>query len=165
MSEGDWGRWGKVVPPGGGQAFWLPQPAGGHVTIALSPETMPYDGFSCGTQVLPPGGEVREHGHRRNHELIHVVAGDGVCRIEDEEHALSPGATMLFGRDCRHWIANTGDADMVLFWVFLPPGLEDWFAAIGRPRAPGEPPPAPFDRPADVADHMARQRFVAPRLR
>jgi hypothetical protein len=34
--------------------------------------------------------------------------------------------------------------------VITPPGLEDFFKAIGRPRTPGEPPPAPFARPADV---------------
>jgi hypothetical protein len=34
--------------------------------------------------------------------------------------------------------------------VITPPGLEDFFKAIGRPRTPGEPAPAPFARPADV---------------
>jgi hypothetical protein len=35
-------------------------------------------------------------------------------------------------------------------WMYLPPGLDDYFAAIGRPRQPGEPGPEPFERPADV---------------
>jgi hypothetical protein len=37
-----------------------------------------------------------------------------------------------------------------MLWVISPPGLEDFFRAIGRPRAAGEPAPAPFSRPADV---------------
>jgi hypothetical protein len=35
-------------------------------------------------------------------------------------------------------------------WTYLPPGLDDFFAAIGRLRTPGEPAPEPFARPADV---------------
>ena len=52
---------------------------------------------------------------------------------------------------------------MKLFWVFMPPGLEDWFHAIGRPRQPGEAMPDAFDRPADVQEVMDRMRFLPPR--
>jgi hypothetical protein len=41
-------------------------------------------------------------------------------------------------------------------WTYLPPGLDDFFAAIGRPRRPGEPAPEPFERPADV--HPSRSQ-------
>jgi hypothetical protein len=37
-----------------------------------------------------------------------------------------------------------------MLWVISPPGLENFFAAIGRPRRAGEPAPAPFARPEDV---------------
>ena len=37
-----------------------------------------------------------------------------------------------------------------MLWVITPPGLEHFFAAIGRPREAGAPAPAPFARPADV---------------
>jgi hypothetical protein len=47
--------------------------------------------------------------------------------------------------------------------VFFPPGLEEWFYAIGRERTPGEPMPEPFDRPDNVAELMARMRFLPPR--
>jgi hypothetical protein len=70
---------------------------------------------------------------------------------------------VLFGRYARHRIENTGGTDMKLFWVFLPPGLEDWMRAIGRPRTPGEAMPEPFDRPADVAEIQKRLKFVPPR--
>jgi hypothetical protein len=45
----------------------------------------------------------------------------------------------------------------------MPPGLEDWFNAIGRPRQPGEPMPEPFPRPENVAEVQERMRFVPPR--
>ena len=37
-----------------------------------------------------------------------------------------------------------------MMWVITPPGIEDFFAAIGRPRSAGEPTPAPFPRPDDI---------------
>jgi hypothetical protein len=52
---------------------------------------------------------------------------------------------------------------MKLFWVFSPPGLEDWFNVIGKPRSPGEPMPPAFERPANVAEVQERMRFAPPR--
>ncbi len=151
-----------VIPPEGGQSLWQPLPARGYVTVQLSPQNSPYDDFSAGIQVLPPGCHVREHGHRQNHELIFIYEGTGTVTIEGEARPLSPGATVLFGRFARHRIDNTGTVDMKLFWVFSPPGLEDWFNAIGRPRLPGEPMPAAFERPQNVQDVQERMRFLPP---
>ena len=149
-----------IVGPEEGVSLWQPLPSRGYVTMKLTPETMPYDSFSAGVQVLPPGCHVREHGHQRNHELVFVYEGRGAVTIEDETTEIEAGSTVLFTRHGRHRIDNTGEADMKLFWVFFPPGLEDWFQAIGRPRQPGEAMPAPFDRPADVDEVMRRMRFV-----
>jgi hypothetical protein len=54
------------------------------------------------------------------------------------------------GYDVKHEIINEGEDELVLLWVISPPGLEDFFHTIGRPRAAGEPSPAPFQRPGDV---------------
>jgi hypothetical protein len=51
---------------------------------------------------------------------------------------------------------------MRLLWLIAPPGLEDWFRAIGRARQTGQAVPAPFDRPADVEMIQAQQRFIRP---
>ncbi|HPF26366.1 MAG: cupin domain-containing protein [Steroidobacteraceae bacterium] len=151
-----------VVGPEEGRSLWQPLPSRGYVTVKLTPNTMPYDDFSAGIQVLPPGCHVREHGHRQNHELIFIYEGSGNVTIEGETQAIGPGSTVLFGRYARHLIENTGDSDMKLFWVFTPPGLEDWFDAIGRERKPGEAMPPPFDRPPNVAEIQERMRFVPP---
>ncbi|MEM1232116.1 MAG: cupin domain-containing protein [Pseudomonadota bacterium] len=155
--------WWAVLGPEDGEHWWQPEPSGGYVSVKMTPETTPYDDFSCGIQVLPPGGAVREHGHRQNHELIHIYEGTGECEIEGETYRFEPGSTILVGRYARHLLTNTGDVDVRLFWVFFPAGLEHWFRALGRPRTPGEPMPEPFERPANVAEVMARQRFVPPR--
>ena len=166
MSENDqnaapeFGRFHAVIPPDGGKSWWQPLPSRGHVSVTLSPDNMPYDFFSSGTQVLPPGCSIREHGHARNHELLFIHKGTGTVTIEDQTWDLAPGATVLFGRYSRHFVVNTGTEDMHIFWVFMPPALEDWFPAIGRPRTLGEPMPEPFDRPDNVSDVQAKLRFV-----
>ena len=57
---------------------------------------------------------------------------------------------ITLGCDVKHEIVNEGADDLVMLWVITPPGLEDFFQAIGRPRRPGEPAPEPFARPTDV---------------
>lgn len=155
--------WWGVIGPEEGESIWQPEPSRGHVTVNLTPENTPYDGFSSGIQVLPPGCAVREHGHLQNHELLFFYEGTGRCEIEDETYDIVPGTTVIFGRHARHLLENTGDVDMKLFWVFFPPGLEDWFRAIGRPRTPGEPMPEEFSRPDDVQDILKAMKFVPPR--
>ena len=155
--------WWAVIGPDEGESLWQPLPSRGYVTMKLSPDSSHYDNFTTGIQVLPPGCDIREHGHQRNHELLFVYQGTGRAEIEDKEYDLEPGCTVFFGRYARHLIQNTGDIDMKFFWVFMPPGLEDWFRAIGRPRTPGEPMPDAFPRPDNVAEIMKHQRFVPPR--
>jgi mannose-6-phosphate isomerase-like protein (cupin superfamily) len=149
-----------VVGPDEGQSLWQPLPSRGYVTMKLTPANSPYDDLSAGIQVLPPGCHVREHGHRQNHELVFIYEGTGTVTIENKTTPLAPGSTVLFGRYARHRIDNTGSVDMKLFWVFSPPGLEDWFNAIGRARQPGDPMPEAFDRPPNVAEVQARMRFI-----
>ena len=85
--------------------------------------------------------------------------------IVSDDDPIGPGATILFGRYARHVIENTGTVDMKLFWVFMPPGLEHWFRALGRPREAGEPMPPGFDRPPQVDEVMEQMRFVPPARR
>lgn len=157
--------WWAVIGPEDGESLWQPMPSRGYVTLKLTPDKMPHDTFTSGIQVLPPGCHVREHGHKQNHELIFIHQGTGRVEIEGQNYPVEPGATVLFGRYSRHIIENTGDVDMKLFWVFMPPGLEHWFRAIGRKRDPQSPMPKPFDRPQNVEEVMEQMRFVPPASR
>lgn len=152
-----------VSGPDEGQSLWQPLPARGYVTVKFSPQNTPYEDFSAGTQLLPPGCHIREHGHLQNHELVFVYEGRGTVTIDEVTTPLEPGSAVLFCRNARHRIDNTGETDMKLFWVFMPPGLEDWFNAIGRARKSGDPMPEPFARPDDVAAIQERMRFLPPR--
>ncbi len=149
-----------VLGPEEGSSFWQPEPSTGYVTAKITPYTSPYDSFSSGIQVLEPGAAVREHGHERGHELLFVYEGTGHALIDGVRHELAPGSMMLLGRRVLHFVQNSEAGQMKIHWVIFPPGLEDWFAAIGRPRAPGETEAPVFARPGDVAEIQQRQRFV-----
>jgi hypothetical protein len=93
---------------------------------------------------------VREHSHGDQVELQICFRGQGHVDVDGVSHPLVPGTACLLGYDVKHEIHNDGPDDLVMLWVITPPGLENFFEAIGRPRRPGELPPAPFARPADV---------------
>lgn len=152
-----------VIGPDEGESWWQPLPSRGYVNTYVTPENNPYHDFSAGVQVLPPGCQVREHGHTINHELVFIYKGSGVITINGEPHDVCAGSTVLFADNDVHIIENTGHEDMHMFWVFAPPRLEEWFRAIGRERKPGEAMPEPFPRPDNTAEAMDHQRFVKPK--
>jgi len=149
-----------VVGPDEGESHWQPLPSTGWIESKLTPYNTPYDSFSLGIQVLEPGAHIRRHAHERQHEVLFCYAGVGWAEIGDTRHEVRPETTLLIGRGVQHKVQNTGTGQMRLLWMIAPAGLEDWFRAIGRPRRVGEPMPAPFDRPADVAEVQARMRFI-----
>ena len=139
-----------VVQPDQGESYWQPVPANGHADPTLTPTTTGFDALSMGYQTIAPGGRVREHSHGDQVELQICFRGQGRVVVDGASHPLVPGTACLLGYDVKHEIINEGADDLVMLWVITPPGLEDFFRAIGRPRRLGEPAPAPFDRPADV---------------
>jgi quercetin dioxygenase-like cupin family protein len=149
-----------VLGPDEGESFWQPLPSRGYIVNKLTPYNTPHDSFSMGIQVLEPGAHIRRHAHERQHEVLFCYAGEGWAEVDGARHEVRPETTLLIGRAAWHTVRNTGPGQMRLLWMIAPAGLEDWFRAIGRPRRPGDAMPEPFERPADVAEVQARQRFV-----
>jgi hypothetical protein len=88
--------------------------------------------------------------------------GTGTADVDGKLYDVEPETMILIGRGLQHKISNTGTDQMRLLWFIAPPGLEDWFRAIGRPRRAGAPRPAPFERPPNVEMIQAQQRFIRP---
>ena len=139
-----------VVQPGEGPSYWQPKPANGHADPVLVPANTGFEGFSMGFQTIAPKSRIRAHAHGDQVELQICFSGRGRVEVDGERHELVPGTACFLGPDVRHEIFNDGEEDLVQLWVIGPAGLEDFFQSIGRPRAPGEPAPAPFERPQDV---------------
>src|SRR5262245_16643778 len=139
-----------VMQPDTGPSFWQPVPANGHADPKLFPANTGYSGLAMGYQTIAPGSRVREHSHGDQVELQICFRGRGRVVVDDASHDLVPGTACFLGRDVKHEIINESVEDLVMLWVISPPGLENFFEAIGRPRRRGESAPAPFARPGDV---------------
>jgi mannose-6-phosphate isomerase-like protein (cupin superfamily) len=126
----------------------------------ITPYTSPYDNFSAGIQVLEPGAHIRRHGHERSHEILFCFRGSGTAEIDGKIYDVHEETMMLIGRGLQHKVTNTGPVQMRLMWFISPAGLEDWFRALGRPRQPGETLPPAFERPANIKEIQAQQRFI-----
>ena len=140
-----------VVQPNEGPSYWQPVPANGYADPKLTPDLTRFPALSMGFQTIAPGGRVREHSHGDQIELQVCFRGRGRVVVDGVSHELVPGTACFLGYDVKHEIHNDGPDDLVMLWVVSPAGLERFFEAIGRPRAAGEPAPAPFERPVDVA--------------
>lgn len=139
-----------VMQPDEGPSFWQPIPANGHADPKLYPDVTKFDPLSMGYQTVAAGSRVREHSHSDQIELQICFRGRGHVTVDGVRHELTPGTACFLGQDVKHEIVNDGDDDLVMMWVITPSGLEDFFETIGRPRAAGEAPPEPFERPTDV---------------
>jgi mannose-6-phosphate isomerase-like protein (cupin superfamily) len=150
----------RILGPQEGESHWQPVPANGFVrNLFANSRIASVNKFSVGTQTIAPRSFIREHTHDRNEEIIFVVEGRGVCRLDGVEHPIEKGSCVFLGHGRKHHFLNPYGEPMTFFWVFMPGGLDDFFAEIGRPRSPGEPAPEPFARPANVAEIEARTVF------
>lgn len=149
-----------VVQPGEAESYWQPVSASGYSEIHVAPSRSGTRTMSMGIQVIAPGGQIREHWHDQNEEILHFLAGEGTAYIDDEPHPIRPGTTIYVGPWRKHRFVNEGSGEMRMLWVFSPAGLESFFAAIGRKRQPGEATPAPFPRPDDVQAIERRTVFA-----
>jgi quercetin dioxygenase-like cupin family protein len=149
-----------ILQPEESPSFWQPVPANGFVRCLLDQaSTGSETPFAMGTQTVDPGCHVREHVHDANEEVILVLEGRGEAHVEGARHPMAPGTCFFFPRGRAHAFHNTGEGPLTFLWLIMPGGLETFFARIGHPRTHGEPPPAPFPRPADVRQIEAETVF------
>ena len=149
-----------VVGPSGGDHYWQPVPAKGHVRNILSQAmTGGAANLSMGTQTVAPGCFIREHTHAANEEIIHVLDGRGIARIDGIDNPIQRGSTVYIGPTRKHHFLNPNPEPMTFLWILTPGGLDRFFAEIGRPRTPSQPAPEPFARPANIAEIEARTVF------
>src|SRR5690242_13203680 len=153
-----------VLQPDEGTSYWQAKPGNDYITIKISPDNCTSNLVTMGVQVVAPDGcYVREHWHSRNEEILFCFEGRGTIVVDGERHAFVPGTTAYLGRWVKHKIINDAQEEPLKFtWTYLPPGLDQFFAGIGRPRRAGEPTPQPFERPADVLGVEQRTGFGPP---
>ena len=141
-------------------SYWQPVPANGFVRNLLNTARAGATAdFSMGTQTVAPGCFIREHTHEHQEEVIHLLEGRGIARVEGVDTPMAKGTTVFIPKNVRHHFLNPHDEPMTFMWLLMPGGLDSFFAEIGRLRTPGEPAPTPFPRPANIAEIERRTVF------
>jgi len=150
----------KVLGPDEGNSYWQPVPANGFVRNLFNTEnTSAQADYSVLTQTVAPKCFIREHTHPDHEEIIYVVDGKGIARIDGVEHPLEKGSAAFIGRNRKHHFLNPHDEPLSFFVVIMPGGLDGFFAEIGRKKEPHQPAPEPFPRPENIAEIEKRTVF------
>ena len=129
------------------------------MTVKVAPPEFASNLYAVLTYTVP---RLPAHGHPSNEELKLVTTGTGVATVRGVEHRIEPGSLCVTGRWVEHWFLNTGDENITILAVFMPPALEGLIKELGRPRLVGQPAPEPFDAPADVLGIIERNSLVLP---
>lgn len=140
-------------------SYWQSLPSTGSVDILISPFNYGSNSFAVGTQRLEAGAMIPPHAHRRNEELLYVLAGSGLALDASGAYPIGLGDAVFTGRYARHGIVAS-DGPLSLLWVFSPPELEVALAETGRPRIAGEAPPPPFPPAAEMLGVFEQHSFA-----
>lgn len=75
---------------------------------------------------LRPGEEIGLETHGEHDQFIRVEAGTGKVRLNDEEHELSDGVSVVIPAGTRHNVVNTSSTEpMRLYTLYSPPEHPD----------------------------------------
>ena len=135
----------EIRGPNDGESFWQPVPANGFVRNLFNGRDLgARSDFSIGTQTVAPNSFIREHTHADHEEIIYVVEGKGVARVDGVDHPLETGSSVFVGVKRRHHFLNPNPEPMTFVVIMLPGGLDK---ILRR------------DRPQAHAGQLRRSRF------
>lgn len=142
---------GIVIDREEAETYWQPAPSHGTMNTILSPRNCPSNAFSVATQYIDQGCMIRPHAHERAEEILFLYEGHGTLTLEGRRIPVREGSTCLVGRYVRHQLDNELAGTMKVLIVVFPPGIEDGWRAIGKPRRWGDPAPPRYAR-AEIPD-------------
>jgi mannose-6-phosphate isomerase-like protein (cupin superfamily) len=81
---------------------------------------------------VPPLSGPPVHLHKDREEIFEVLDGEFRFRCAGEEFDVTPGTTVVVPRGAEHGWVNLGPRPSWLLFTFVPGGIDDFFAEIGR---------------------------------
>ncbi len=75
---------------------------------------------------LQPGEEIGLETHDEHDQFIRIEAGSGIATLDDEEHELADGVTVVIPAGVRHNVVNTSRSEPLrLYTIYTPPEHPD----------------------------------------
>ena len=88
-----------------------------------------------GVQVITPGAMCASVRTTQTRKSRSALPERGTILVDGVAHPFVSGTTVYAGPGVRHKIINDRPEDLKMTWTYLPPGSDNFFAAIGRSRS------------------------------
>ena len=108
-----------VIDPEG-FPVWEAQDQSRCVSPLITDESCGSDRMLTGLWRLHPGHESDMDVHPAEDEIYYVVSGEGKLVMGDEEYIVRKGMTVFIPANVHHQSFNTGDEDLVYYFIFTP---------------------------------------------
>jgi mannose-6-phosphate isomerase-like protein (cupin superfamily) len=76
---------------------------------------------SLAEAIVPPGQTTYFHKHIKTEEFYHIMGGEGLMRLGEEEFAVKAGDTVRIPPGTPHRIKNTADGELKILCACSPP--------------------------------------------
>ncbi len=73
-----------------------------------------------GLNAFEPGQEHKLHAHAGMDKVYHVLEGQGVFMLEDQELPMAAGQMLIAPEDVPHGIRNTGETRLLVLAILAP---------------------------------------------
>lgn len=80
---------------------------------------------SLAEATIPIGGETVLHRHVKSEEIYHIIQGQGIMFLGDEQCEVRAGDTMYIPQETAHRIQNTGKIPLKILCCSSPPYSHD----------------------------------------
>jgi len=80
--------------------------------------------YGCGVTIIAPGQAHEEHAHPDSEELILVLQGVGVGKVGEQDVKIMPRDLIAIDKGEPHQFTNTGNEELLLYWIYSPSGPE-----------------------------------------
>jgi quercetin dioxygenase-like cupin family protein len=112
---------------------------------------------------IPPGGGPSPHRHDFE-EMFSVLDGEIEVTFRGEKSIARAGETVNVPANAPHSFRNASDRPARLLCLCSPPGLEEFFLAVGEPVASRTAPPPKLSG-AQLEERKAKAEALAPQYR
>jgi len=70
---------------------------------------------------IAPGGDAGPEEEHGGDQIIYIVEGEALVRIQGKEHRAGPGTLLTIPAHTRHYVGNPGAAPVFFLTVYAPP--------------------------------------------